>query len=99
MTDIIKMDYPKMEAMAQSFRRGSQDLQNTNQAMRNIAKTLEGGALIGDGGSAFVQAINGKLLPAIQKLNEKFDELAQDVEKAMQDMKEADSYSNQQFRD
>lgn len=99
MTDVIKMDYPKMEAMIKSFRRGSQDLENTSQEMRAVAKSLENGALIGEGGTAFVDAVNGKLLPAIQRLNEKFDELAKDLEKAMQDMKQADATSQQQFRD
>lgn len=99
MADIIKMDYPKMEAMANSFRQGSQQLQQTAQQMRAVAKNLEDGALIGQGGSAFVEAINTKLLPAIQRMNAKFEELAKDIEKAMQDMKQADAYSQQQFRD
>ena len=99
MADVIKMDYPKMEAMVSAFHQGSQQLQQTSQQMGSVAKSLEDGALIGKGGMAFVAAINTKLLPAIQRLQEKFDEMARDVEKAMADMKQADTFSQQQFRD
>lgn len=99
MTDIIKMDYAKMESMVRTFRQGSQQLQETTQQMRTIAKTLENGALLGRGGDAFVNSINTKLVPSITRLNQKFEELAKDVQKAMDDMKRADEYSKQQFND
>jgi WXG100 family type VII secretion target len=97
MTDIIKMDYAKMEAMIQTIQQGSKQLQETMQQMRTIAKSVDDGALRGRGGDSFGDSINSKLVPSIQRLDAKFQELAKDLEKAMQDMKAADTYSKQQF--
>ena len=90
MSDIIKMDYGMMDEMSQAFQRGAQQLQETMQEMQTIATALEDGALLGRGGAAFVEAIRGKLCPAINKLNNKFDELEKDILQAKQDMQEAD---------
>jgi WXG100 family type VII secretion target len=97
MTDVIKMDYAKMEQMIQTIKQGSKQLHETMQQMRAVAKSVDDGALRGRGGDAFGAAINSKLLPSIQRLDAKFHELASDLEKAMQDMKSADAYSKQQF--
>ncbi len=98
MTDIIKMDYPKMQAMSATFKQGVQQLETTTQQMRSIAKTLENGALLGKGGTAFADAINSKLCPTLERMRAKFDELSKDVEKAMADMKAADTRTVQEFR-
>lgn len=98
MPDKIKMEYPLMEAMAKSFNEGSQQLQGTGKSMAKIADDMEGGALKGDGGSAFADAIRSKLVPAINKLDAKFKELQGDILKAMQDMQSADKESKSQFR-
>ncbi len=98
MTDVIKMDYAKMEVMSQTFRQGMQQLDSTMQQMRSISKTLEGGALLGQGGTAFTEGINNKLCPAIERLKTKFEELANDVQKAMEDMKRADTEAKRQFQ-
>lgn len=97
MSDIIKMDYGLMEEMSQTFQQGVEQLENTMQEMQSIANALEDGALLGRGGAAFTDAIRGKLCPAIARMTDKFNELAGDIQKAMADMKSADSTSQQQF--
>ncbi len=49
--------------------------------------------MLGQGGAAFVEAVNGKLVPAINRLEQKFVELQNDVLKAMRDMQQADAKS------
>ncbi|MEW5987099.1 MAG: WXG100 family type VII secretion target [Chloroflexota bacterium] len=87
----IKMDYALMEEMSRVFRQGVQQLEDTTSQMNSIAATLEGGALLGRGGDAFVEAIRGPLSSAITRLREKFDELANDVDAAANDMRQADT--------
>jgi uncharacterized protein YukE len=53
--------------------------------------------LLGQGGTAFTEAIRDSLNPAIARLEEKFQELAQDVRKAIEDMQEADEESKGKF--
>lgn len=90
MSDIIKMEYDLMEEMKRTFLQGVEQLQDTSQEMQNIANSLEDGALLGRGGTAFVDAIRSKLCPAIARLADKFKELAGDIQGAVDDMKRAD---------
>ena len=96
-TDIIKLDYGLAEDMINTFKQGAEQLQDTMQEMQSLANTLEEGALLGQGGDAFVDAIRGKLCPAIAKLTDKFNELADDVAQAVRFMQEADRASKSQF--
>ena len=97
MSDIIKMDYGLMEDMNRTFLQGVEQLQDTMQAMQNIANEMEDGALVGRGGAAFTEAIRGKLCPAISRLTDKFQELAEDINKAMEDMRSADSSTERMY--
>jgi len=89
----IKMEYARMEEMAKTFQQGSEQLKDTLAQMQSIASTLENGALLGQGGSAFSDAIRNKLCPSISRLEQKFLELQKDVLSAMKDMQAADATS------
>jgi len=97
MSDIIKMDYGLMEDMNRTFLQGVEQLQDTMQAMQSIANEMEDGALLGRGGVAFTEAIRDKLCPAISRLTDKFQELAEDINKAMEDMRSADSSTERMY--
>ncbi len=92
-TDVIKLDYAKAEQMIRTFQQGKEQLQRSIQEMQGLATTIEEGALLGQGGDAFVDAIRTKLIPATTKLSNKFDELAKDVGMAVKYMQEADRTS------
>ncbi|MAT99799.1 MAG: hypothetical protein CL608_21880 [Anaerolineaceae bacterium] len=93
----IKMDYGLMEDMNKTFLQGVEQLQDTMQAMQNVANEMEDGALLGRGGTAFTEAIRGKLCPAISRLTDKFQELAEDINKAMEDMRSADTSTERMY--
>ena len=97
MTDEIKLVYATAEDMILTFQKGVEQLGKTMQEMQNVAGQLEDGALLGQGGDAFKDAIRGKLCPAIGRLNEKFEELIGDVHKAIDYMQEADKTSSSKF--
>ncbi len=97
MTDEIRVVYPDMEEMSRTFQRGAEQLKDTMQEMQNIASVLEDGALLGSGGQAFVEAIRGKLCPAINRLSDKFNELDKDVKAAVQYARDADKQSKGMF--
>lgn len=82
MADKIRVVPELMDNMTQTLLQGAEELQDTMQEMQRIAITLEEGALLGQGGEAFTMAIRGKLSPAISKLVDKFQELANDVRAA-----------------
>jgi len=95
--DVIKMDYGLMQEMSQIFQQGAQQLEETMREMQNIASTLEDGALLGKGGQAFTDAIQGTLCPAISRLNDKYNELSQDVAQAMRDMQQSDDITERMY--
>ncbi len=97
MSDIIKMDYGLMEDMNRTFLQGVEQLQDTMQAMQSIANEMEDGALLGRGGVAFTEALRDKMCPAISRLTDKFQELAEDINKAMEDMRSADSSTERMY--
>jgi WXG100 family type VII secretion target len=97
MSDEIRMDYGLMEDMSKTFQQSVEQLQDTLQAMQNVANELEDGALLGRGGDAFTEAIRNKLSPAISRLTEKMQELSEDVNKAMEDMRSADSSTERMY--
>ena len=97
MSDEIRMDYGLMEDMSSTFSQGVEQLQDTVQSIQNIANEMEDGALLGQGGAAFVDALRGKLTPRISSLIAKFEELTTDINKAMDDMRTADEISERMF--
>lgn len=99
MSDIIKMDYGLMEEMSQTFLQAVEALQDTTQEIQSIANTLEGGALLGRGGTGFVESLRGDLTPAIARLIDKCQELSQDINSAVESMQAEDSVSDQLFKD
>lgn len=96
-TDEIKLNYPLAEDMAKVFQQGAQQLEETTLEMQNIAAMLEGGALLGRGGAAFVESIRDKLCPSLERLTEKFRELEGDVNTAIAAMRQADEASKGKF--
>ena len=103
MTVIIKMDYERMAEMSKSFQQGAQQLEETSTAMNAISQDLRGGgdgkdgALLGQGGNAYVEAIDARLVKAIGKLQEKFVEMQNEVMLAVEDMQTADTTSRDLF--
>lgn len=97
MTD-VQMDYDLMEEMAQIFREGSQQLEDTIRTMQGIAASLENGALLGRGGDVLASAIRDRLNARIARLQEKLEELQQDVMGALIDLRDGDKTAASRFK-
>ena len=97
MADKIKLNYPQMEEMAQYLKHVQQRLMQTTQLARKAAQEMQGGALVGDAGEAFANALNTAFVPAVTKLSQKFGEEADDIKKAMQDMQSEDRKAGSAF--
>jgi WXG100 family type VII secretion target len=98
MSDIIKMDYPSMEDMSATFGSAAETMDDLIRELQTIAGQLEDGVLIGRGGDAFRAGIQDKLVPAVQRLAEKFNELKQDIYGALVDLRDGDSEAESRFK-
>ncbi len=95
--DVIKLDYTKAAEMRKTFAASAKQIEATVKEMQGIAGTLQDGALLGRGGTAYVEAIRTKLIPSLNKLKAKYEELDKDVAGAVSDMKRADQESAQRM--
>lgn len=97
MADKIKLNYPQMEEVAQHMKTVEQRLLQTVAMAHSVAQQMQGGALVGDAGDAFASALNGSFTKSVTKLSQKFGEVANDIKKAISDMKSADQAAGSKF--
>jgi uncharacterized protein YukE len=98
MSEIVRMDYPAMEEMANAFKQASETLEDLIRDMQGAGQVLEGGALLGKGGDIWGMAINQRLIPRIKKLNDKMLELQGDIWGALVDMRDGDHEAQSRFK-
>lgn len=97
MADIIKMNYEAMQEMAAHCKNTSQRLTETAKLAAQLANQMQNGALVGDAGEAFSNALTSAFSPAVGRLAQKFLEIAGDIEGAMADMRTSDGKAGGQF--
>jgi hypothetical protein len=79
----VRMNYESMEKMARAFNYAAYELFQSIGSMKKIVQMLEGGALLGKGGSAFADAVQSQLIPSMQVLHDKCKEMEGDIEAAV----------------
>lgn len=72
----VKMNYDSMKKMEDAFSAAAKQLDESMRTMQKLAKMMEDGALVGDGGTAYRSAIEQKLLKRMKDLHAKMLELA-----------------------
>lgn len=95
--DVIKLNYPAMREMAAHCRKVSQRLQETVKMGQTIAQQMQNGALVGDAGEAFSGALQQAFVPSVNRLALKFNEVAADIQKAIDVMQDEDSEAGGRF--
>jgi uncharacterized protein YukE len=91
--NIKKMVYPEADQMVQVLKDAVQELQNIVADLEGIAGTLESGAMLGDAGEAFAEGIRNKLINAINKLIDGYEDGARYVAMERDDMMTAEKKS------
>jgi WXG100 family type VII secretion target len=94
----VRMNYDSMERMEKAFHRAHQQVQDSMREMEKLAKMMEDGALQGEGGDAFREAIQSKLLRRMKVLAEKLQELEQDIRGAVQATRDGVSTAQSRFK-
>jgi hypothetical protein len=97
MSDIIKMDYDAVQNMSQTCNHAAETGEDLIRDLNGIAQNMEGGALLGRGGNAFVAAIRDRLIPRLNSMKDKFGELELDLIGALSDLRDEDQESRTRF--
>jgi WXG100 family type VII secretion target len=92
----IRVNYPALEEMAKHCDQTAQRLQQTASLAGKISAQMQNGALQGEFGETFVQAL-GVFSQKVNKLATKFTEEAGDIRGAMSDMRAADQKAGAKF--
>lgn len=96
MADKIRVNYPALEDMAKQCDQASQRIHQTASMANQIAQQMQNGALQGEFGDIFVQAL-GVFQTKVNKLADKLSEEAGDIRGAMSDMQAADNAAGGKF--
>ncbi len=92
-----RMNYESMKAMSDSFKKAAQTFEETNRAMDQICKMMEGGALQGTGGELFRSAINDKLKKKLDDFTKGMEDMSKNIDGAVQKIKEGVSTAQSRF--
>lgn len=96
MSEKIRVNYAALEDMAKHCQMVAERLTQTAATSQKIAGQMQNGALIGEAGNIYVQAL-GIFYQRVMKLSAKFAEEAADIRAAMSDMQQADSNAGNNF--
>jgi WXG100 family type VII secretion target len=96
MAEKIRVNYPALEDMAKQCDQAAQRIRQTASMANQIAQQMQNGAMQGEFGDIFVQAL-GVFQTKVNKLADKFAEEASDIHAAMNDMRQADSAAAGKF--
>lgn len=90
MADKIRVNYPALEEMAKQCEMVTSRLTELAGTEGKISQQMQGGALQGEPGDAFV-AVMAVFVQKITRLADKFAEESKDIRAAMSEMQQADS--------
>ncbi|MCA9885826.1 MAG: hypothetical protein KC615_01765 [Anaerolineae bacterium] len=97
MPERIVVKENELEQMIVILRRSSAQLREVQGEMHAIAQKMEGGALIGVGGTEFVNGLNNNLSNSIEALAAKLEERAAYVQRELEQNQAARNQSRGRF--
>lgn len=98
MSDTIRMNFQAMENMAKAFKDGSQELQEIEAKVKELAGVIEEGALGGKAGARLSEILSNELAHNVSWLREELDEQEKDVREALHQMQNADEIAKDYYK-
>ena len=94
----VRMNYASMDKMQIAFGNAYQQIEDSVNEMKKLAKMMEDGALQGLGGDAFRNAILQKLIPRMKVLADKMQELDGDIHGAVRATRDGVKTAQSRFK-
>lgn len=98
MADLLQADYQQLQQIAQKFSQQAQAIQQMTQKTKSTMDPLKQGAWIGKGSDAFFQEMEGKVLPAVNRLHNALDQACQMTNKISQLLQQAEDEAGGLFK-
>jgi DNA-binding FrmR family transcriptional regulator len=93
----MQMREPEMDRMVEILIQSAAQFREVQGQMVALARMVEGGALVGQAGTALEQALGGTITASIERLATKLEERAKYVEKEKTELKIAMAQSGSQY--
>lgn len=97
MNDIVSMNYDEVEAMERTIRNSADRLSDLMSDIEQIAAQIDNGVLLGAGGEALSDAFRSQMNSGIDRLKEKFIEVADDIKFNMELFNASDNNVKSKF--
>jgi uncharacterized protein YukE len=91
------MNYDSMQAMSDSFKKAAQQLEETKNAMTQIASMMEQGALQGTGGQMFESAIKDKLNKKLDDISNSMNDMSKNIDGAVSKIRDGVQTAQSRF--
>ena len=98
MSDQIQADYQQLEQVANKFAQQAQSSAQMIQSVKGSMSKLENGGWIGRGSQAFFSEMNGKVMPAAQRLQNALTEASRATKEISNTVKQAEEDACSPFR-
>ena len=98
MTDLILVDYERLEKLAAVFGQQSENIAQMLQQVQGSVNPLQAGGWMGKGSDAFFGEMEGVVLPAVQRLIEALGEANLVTRQIIEVMQQADEEASASFR-
>ncbi len=97
MAEEIRADYDQLDEVANRFAKQSDAAQQLKQLLKGKMDPLEGGDWIGQGSDAFFEEMNGKIMPAMDRLIDVLQDASAVAKEIIQKMKQAEEEAQSPF--
>jgi len=91
------MNYAEVLEMASACKAAAQQLEETQTVMAGVGARLEDGGLIGEAGDEFADALRSRLTPSLNRMRDKFLEIAKDLNGAVEIMRDGVDTAESRF--
>lgn len=92
-----RMNYDSMKAMSDSFKKAAQQIEETKQAMAQVANQMEQGALQGTGGDLFKSALQEKLSKKLDDITQSMNDMSSNIDGAVEKIRDGVATAKSRF--
>ncbi len=93
----VRMDYEAMEELIRQAQNMGETFEGMIRSAEFAAKKIEGGGLVNQQGRAWVEQIRQIVIPYLRRQQDKYEELARDLNGAVRDLRDGDSAARSRF--
>lgn len=90
MADIVRANYQQLDQIANKFKNEAEQTRAMLQKVKGAMEPLQSGGWIGKGSDAFFNEMNGKIIPAVNRLAQALQEAASKTKEIGNTMRQAE---------